>query len=135
MCDGRNLRIIDEPGFSEEEVGDSLCHRRSEHCADIDGHIEEAECGIPLGGIFRVVIEVAHHHLEISLEQSCADCDEGKGSEHQNLAGEVRRCRNGEAEISEEHHAYSDGYASSVSDLVGKHSSEQWHEVHACEEN
>ena len=135
MCEGRNLRIVDEAGFAEEEVGDSLGHRRGEHCADVDRHVEKAESGIPLGGVFRVVVEVAHHHLEVAFEQSRADGDQGKGAEHQDFPGQVRRGRYGEAEISEEHHSNSDGYASSVSDLVGEHSSEQRHEVHARQEN
>ena len=49
--------------------------RRCKQCTDIDGHVENGESRVALVGILWIVIQVAHHHLEVAFEQSRAETD------------------------------------------------------------
>ena len=56
--------------------------RRSKQGTDVDGHVEDGEARVALSGILRVVVEVAHHHLEVSLKQSRTQTDEYQCGQH-----------------------------------------------------
>ncbi len=110
----------------------------SEHRADVDGHVEEAESGIALGGVLGVVVEITHEHLQVALEQTCSYGDQQQGPDHQGegeSAGGEGVGRDGEAEISEEHHAYARDDALSEADLVGEPAADYGHEIDCCQEN
>ena len=88
-----NVCIVNEVRLSEEEVGDILGHRRSEHGADVDGHVEKTESRIPLGFIFRVIIKVSDEHLQVAFEKPGTQGDESQRSEHQDFSGDIGTCR------------------------------------------
>ena len=120
---------------AEVDIGDFLGHCRGEHCADVDGHIEEAEGGVTLRGIFRVVIEIADEDLEIAFEESCAYGYEGKSAEHYQLSGESGSGRDCKTEVAEKHYGNTDGDTFAVTDFVGEDSSEERHEIHTRKED
>ena len=138
MRQGGDVGLVDQAGLGQVAVGQGRGGRRSEHGADVDGHVEEAESGIALGGILRVVIEIAGHHLEVALEQTRADGDEQQGADHQGerqpAVGEgIRGDR--EEKIAEEHNGYAGDDTLAESDLVGKPSAEDRHEIDGSQEN
>ena len=49
---------------------------RSEEGADVDGHVEEGEAGVAFLGVFRVVVEVTDHDLEVALEEAGTETDQ-----------------------------------------------------------
>ena len=65
---------------------------------------EKAEGGVTAGGIFRVVVKVAHHYLEITLEETGTHCDEEQCGNHKRYAQSVGGCRDGKGDIAQEHH-------------------------------
>ena len=132
---GGDVGLVDEAGLAEEAVGDGRRGGRGEHRADVDRHVEQAERRIALGGIFRIVIQVAHHHLEVALEQARAHADEEQGADHQGHAQAVGGRRDGEGEVADEHHADAGDHALAETDLVGEPAADNGHEVDEGEEN
>ena len=55
---------------------------RGEHCTDVDCHIEQRECCVTAVGVLRIVVQVAYHHLQVALEQTCAQRDEQQRCQH-----------------------------------------------------
>ncbi len=49
-------------GFHSHVAHCCRCHR-GKHRPDIDGHIEEGECGVALSAETCVVVKIAYHHL------------------------------------------------------------------------
>ena len=116
-------------------VGDDLCHVGCEHGADVDGHVEEAEGSVTPGGVFGVVVEVAHKHLQVALEKAGADGDECQSTKHDKLAGGVGRGGHGEAEVAQEHDTDADDDALAIANLVGHDASYKGHEIDSGKEN
>ena len=133
--EGGDVGLVDEAGLAQELVRDGRRGGRSEHRADVDGHIEQREGGIALGGILRVVVEIAHQHLQVALEQARADGDQRQGADHQHDAEGVGRSRDGQAHVAGEHDGDTGHDALAVADLVGQHAAHDGHEVHRREEN
>ena len=132
---GRDISFVDQAGLAEEMVGDGRGGGRSEHGADVDGHVEEGEGGVTLGRVFRVVIQVAYEHLQIALEQAGTHRDQEQGQDHESQSDGVGRRRDGQAHIAREHDADAGDDAFSETDLVGEHAAENRHEVHRCQED
>ena len=131
MREGGDVGLVDEAGLAQEAVGDGGSGGRGEHGADVDGHIEQREGGIALRGILRVVIEVAHQDLEVTLEQAGADGNKGEGADHQGDAERVGGGRDGEAQVTGEHHRDTGHDALAVADLVGEPAADHRHEVNS----
>ena len=108
--------------------------RRSKHGADVDGHVEERKCGIAAIGILRVVVQIAHHHLQIAFEQACAQRDEQQRRNHENHrhddAAIVDAAHgNSQQHITQKHNENADGYTFTVTDFVGKNATDQRQEI------
>ena len=56
--------------------------RRGKQGTDIDGHVENGETCIALVLVLRIIVEVAHHHLQVALKESCAKTYEQQGCQH-----------------------------------------------------
>ena len=106
-------------------VGDVAGHSWSEHSADVDGHVEEAERSITLIGILGVVEQVTYKYLQVALEQTCTDGYKCQASEHGVHTYVVGCGWNGKSQIAEEHDNHTDGDTLSVTNLVGNHTSEE----------
>ena len=132
---GGDVGLVDEAGLAQELVRDGRRGGRSEHRADVDGHIEQREGGIALGGILRVIVEIAHQHLQIALEQARADGDERQGTDHQGDAEGVGRGRDGKAYVAGEHDGDTGHDALAVADLVGQPAAHDGHEIHRRKED
>ena len=119
-------------------VGQGGSCRGGEHRADVDGHIEEAEGGITLGRIFRVIVQIAHEHLQVAFEEARTHGDQQQGAYHQGegeaAAGECVR-RYGEAQVAGEHHAYACDDALAETDLVCQPAADYRHKIDCSEEN
>ena len=104
MAEGGAETVIDEHGDDEREA----CHakgevvrlvyggspvvlrvvhdfhgcRWGEQRAQVDGHIEDAKCRVSLGGVGGVIVEIAHHHLQVTLKQSRSHADDQQSGGH-----------------------------------------------------
>ncbi len=132
---GGDVGLVDEAGLAQEPVGDGRGGGGSEHRADVDGHIEQREGGITLGGILRVVVQIAHEDLEVTLEQAGTDGDEGERADHEGDAQAVGRARDGKAEITGEHDGDTGHDAFAVADLVGQPATDHRHEIDGGQED
>ena len=56
--------------------------RRGKQGTDVNGHVEDREARVALSSILRVVVEVAHHDLEVTLEESRTETDEHQCCQH-----------------------------------------------------
>ncbi len=90
--------------------------------ADVDPHVEDVESRIPLG-VARLV-EVAHHHRDIRLEEAVAD-DQTDEAEHKEVEpGHPHQ------EETAGHEQPADGHRSAVAEVaVGDHPAEERREV------
>ena len=131
----RDIGVVDKSGLGKEEVRNVFRHTRGKHGAYVYGHIEQAEGRIPFGGIFRVVVEVPDHYLQIALEQARTYGYQGQGPEHRYLSGDVRPGRDSETEIPEEHHGDTGRDAFPETYPVCKPAAEKRHKIYSCEEN
>ena len=130
MREGRYVGVVHQAGFAEEEVGYSLGCGRGEHRAYVYRHVEKAESRIPLGCEFRTVIEVPDHHLEVAFEKPCPGSYQGQGPEHGDLAHCVCLCRDGKAQVPDEHDGETDGDAFAVPYLVSQYTPDKRHEIY-----
>ena len=103
--------------------------------ADVDGHVEQAEGAVPLGGILRVVVQIAHQHLQIAFEQARADGNHEEGAQHEHDAHGIGSCGDGEGQVTGEHDADAGDHALSVADLIGQDTAHYGHEIHQSQEN
>ena len=131
----RNLAVVGQAVLSQEVVGDPGSHRGGEHRTDVDGHVEDREGAVALGRIGRIVVEVADHHLEVTLEQTRAACDERQCGEHQRLSPEARPGGDRQQGVSAEHHEDAERHHLPESELVGQDTAEERHEIDRGEEN
>ena len=85
-------------------------------------------------GILRVVVQIAHHHLQIAFEQACAQRDEQQRRNHENHrhddAAIVDAAHgNSQQHITQKHNENADGYTFTVTDFVGKNATDQRQEI------
>ena len=103
--------------------------RGCEEGTDVDSHVEDGEASVALVGILRVVVEVTHHHLEVTLEETGAETHEHQSDEHGHEAHGLATQRNGEQQIAQEHDDDTDGHHLSESELVGHDTAKNRQEV------
>ena len=130
----RNLRHIGVARFSQEEVGDFGGRHGGKHRADVDGHVEKAEAIVAESAVFGLVVEVAHHHLEIALEQARSNGNQGQSREHGDFGGGCGH-RYGQQQVAEKHHDDSRADHLAITETVGQHTTYEGHEVDATEED
>ena len=104
------------------------------HGTDVDGHIEEREATVALVGIFRVVIQTSDHHLEVALEESCAETDENKGETHGRSSNEIAAEGHGKDEITDEHDENSRRHHATEAETVSGNTSDDGEEIDHHEE-
>ena len=104
--------------------------RRSKQSANVDGHVEEREARVALVGKLRIVIEVAHHDLQVALEEACSKRHEQKACTHcdDGWCCLAQRHRQDEVTDEHDHNAQHDHLAVAV--LVGKHATKQRQQIH-----
>ena len=108
---------------------------RGEKGADVDGHVEEAEAGVALVGVFRIVVEVTDHNLQVALEEAGAETDQRQRQHHEEQGGRPSSHRDGQEEIAEEHHGDADHDHLAETEFVGEDASHEREEIHQTEES
>lgn len=138
MGEGWDVGLVDKTALAQPEVDEIGSGCWGEHRAEVDGHVEEAECGVTSCRVLRIVVEVAYHYLEVALEEAGTQGDEHQGKHHEG-EGEATALegadRNGEAGIAEEHHGYTSDYTFAIANLVGKDTADDRHEIDGCQED
>ena len=111
-------------------VHDGNGSRRSKQSTNVDGHVEERETTVALVGKLRSIIEVAHHDLQVALEEACSQrhkqeacthCDDGR-------SGASERHR--QDEVTDEHYHNAQHNHLAVTVLVGKHTAKQGQQIY-----
>ncbi len=75
------------------------------------------------------VVEITHHHLQVSLEKACPHTDKHESHAHEHDCRRICTCGNGKAEIADEHHEDTQRDALVEPDSVGDCSTRDWKEV------
>ena len=135
MGQRRDVRLVDQAGFGQETVCDGRGSEGGEHRPDVDGHIEQAERRIALGRIFRVVIQIADHDLQVSLEQAGSQGYQQQGADHQRDAETVGGCWNRQQQVAQEHHADPRDDAAPIADPVGQPAAYHGQEIYDSQED
>ena len=135
MSECGDVCVVAQLSAFERPVGNSLSHRGSKHCTDVDSHIEEAECRVTFGRVLRIVVEVTYHYLEVAFEQTGTDSNKCQSTKHQNFTHQVCLGGNRQAEVAGEHYADTQGYAFTIAKFVGQDTAEEGHEVNAGKED
>ena len=107
---------------------------RGEEGADIDGHVEQGEAGIPLGGKLGLVVEVTYHHLEVAFEQACSEAYQDEGGNHGYQGGGASSQRDGKQQVAQEHDDDAGGDHLPEAEFIGHDTSDEGEEVHQHEE-
>ena len=131
----RDIGFVNQAGIGEPAVGDGCRSEGREHRTDVDGHIKQAERRVAFGRILRVIIQIADHHLKVPLEQAGSQRDEQQCADHQRDAETVGGRRNGQQDVSQEHHADASHHAAAIADAVGEPSTYYGQEINDCQEN
>ena len=129
MGEGRYVRIVGKPLFPHKVIGYLGCHRRSEEGTDVDCHVEDGEGRVPLCRIFRVIVEVSDHYLQVAFEQSCSQGNHDQGGYHKHYGPGAAPRRYGKAGVSGKHHDDAGGYHLAVSEFVSEPASEYRQEI------
>ena len=108
--------------------------RRGKQGTDIDGHIEEREAGVALRGILRVIIEIAHHHLQVALEQACAQANEHERGQHHHEGQRVAAKGHGQQQIAGKHDEDAHRHHAPKAELVGHDTTNERQKIHQHEE-
>ena len=87
-----------------------------------------------MSGILRVVVEVAHHHLEVALEEARAQSDEHQGSQHHDQCQRVAAQGYGQQQIAGKHDEDADGHHAAEAELVGQPAAHDGQEIDEHEE-
>ena len=135
VSQGRDLSVVDQAVLGQEVVGDPFGHARGEHRADVDGHIEDREGIVAFGLVGGVVVEVAHQHLEVTLEEARTAGDQRQGAEHHRLTRKARTRRDREQRIARKHHEDSQRDHLSEAEPVGQNAAEEGHEIDRSQED
>lgn len=79
-----------------EQGSDEGCHET----ADVDEDVEDLETGVAFGGVFGIVVELAHDCLEVAFEQAVAEGyeEEGEAGERQEPGDVVGGGEDGDGE-------------------------------------
>ena len=116
-------------------IVESLGHCGSEHCTNVDGHVEQAERGITLIGILGIIIQVTHQHLQVSLEQAGSYCNQSQSGKQCPFVNHLGCHWNGQSQITENHHECAYGDALAVTYFIGNDTTQQGHEIDSCKKN
>ena len=135
VCEGGDGGLVDEAGLAHEAVGDGGGSRRCEHGADVDGHVEQREGAVTLGAVLGVVVEVAHQHLQVALEQAGTHGNHEEGAQHERDAHGVGSGGDGKGQVTGEHDADTGDDTLAVTNLVGQDTAHDGHEVHEGQED
>ena len=106
----------------------------SKHSTDIDGHVEQLETRVTLLGILRFIVEVAHHYLEVTLEQTCTKTDSQKCTSHSNQSYRVLAKGQRQQHVASEHDEDTNGNHLVISELVCQNTTNQGQEVNQTKE-
>ena len=137
MCQRRDVGVVSEAVFAQKHVSDSRRGSRSKHRADVDGHVEQAEAAVAFRGVFRVIVEVSDHHLQVAFEEARAYGDAQQGDDHHGerhaACGVFLRKQQ---QIARKHHqdAGDDGL-SEAPELIGDVAAYDRHEIDRGEED
>ena len=134
MGQSRNLRVICEAVHAQHIIGHLRGRRRSKKRADVDGHVEKAERSVALVLVLRRVIEVAHHHLQVALEQSRAASNQRQRTKHHRLSGHVRSRGDGQQQIAYEHDEHAQRHHLAEPVLVRQDAAQERHEIDGRQE-
>ena len=108
--------------------------RRSKECTDVDGHIEDGEASIALVLILRVIIQVTHHHLEVTLEESSSKADEQESCQHDDQCKTIASQGHRQQQITCKHDDDTCGHHLAKAELVGHNTTDQREEIHQHQE-
>ena len=106
----------------------------SKQSAHVDSHIEEREARVALVGKLRSVVEVAHHDLQVALEEAGAEADEQQGRTHSGYGYGAASQGNGQQQIAQEHNYDADDDHLAVAPAVGSHATDEGKEVDGSQE-
>ncbi len=131
----RDGGLVNEAGLAQETIGDGRGCRGGEHGADVDGHVEQRESAVSLGGVFRVVVQVAYKHLQVALEQARTHGNQEQGPQHEGDAQGIGAGGNGQGQIPGEHDADTGDHALAVANFIGQDTAHDGHEINEGQEN
>ena len=104
--------------------------RGCKQSADVDGHIEEGEARVALVGKLRIVIEVAHHDLQVALEETCSKRDKQEACTHCDNGWSCFAQRHRQDEVTDEHYHNAQHDHLAIAILVGKHATKQGQQIY-----
>ena len=107
---------------------------RSKQSTNVNCHIEDRETRVSLVFILRIIIEVTHHHLQVTLEESGTKTNQQQGGEHHHKGKGITSQGDTQQQIACEHDNDSRSDHLAKSELVGKHTTEQREEINKHEE-
>ena len=108
---------------------------RSKQGTDVDGHIENTESRVTLGSIFGVIIQITNHNLQITFKQSGSAADHQQSGKHGNHTHSSGSHRKRQKHISGKHGNDTDGNHLSITELIGKNTSNKREEINQSQEN
>ena len=131
---GHGESVVVGVGWRGSPVGLGVLHdfdggRRCEEGADVDGHVEDGESRVALALQLGVVVEVAHHHLQIAFKEARADAHHEQGGKHEHHGGHAVACRDGEHEVAQKHHDDARRHAFAVADAVGQRAAHEGQKI------
>ena len=85
-------------------------------------------------GILRIIIEVAHHYLQVTLEEACTQTDKQQGCTHSSNSYCSSTQWDREEEITQEHNEDTYDHHLVVTPLVGSHTTKKRQEINCSEE-
>ena len=133
MCQRRYLGHIAEACFAQHIVGHGSSGSRSEQGADVDCHIEQTESGITFRAILRSIIQITYHYLQISLEKSGSQSNQGKSAEH-GIQSDIGCHRDSQQHITGKHDNDTGSNHLAITEFIGQDTSDKRHEIHSCQE-
>ena len=135
-CNGKREVVSIIAGIAQSSLSILLNLNGSGRCkqgTDIDGHIENREACIALVLILRIVIEVAHHHLQVTLEESCTKTNEQQGSQHDYQCHSITTQGYRQQQVAGKHDDDTRGHHTTKAELVGHHTTNEWEKIHKHE--
>ena len=151
MTEGRTENVID--GDRQDERSASYCKRevvgvvraiaqrglcillnlngsgRCKQGTDVDGHVENRETRVALVLILRVVVEVAHHDLQVALKQTCTKADEQQSCQHDYQSNGVATQGYREQEIACKHNHNTRSHHATEAELIGHDTTDEREEI------
>ncbi len=118
-------------GLGKSPVLEAYGSHGSEHRAQVDGHVEQRESRVALVGVALFIIKVAHHYLQVALEQAgtCRNQQQGGKKNHKRgIAAYGSRSRH--KGIAHKHHGDTGGYTLGEAPFVGEPATYQRHKIY-----